>query len=230
MGWGAPPEPETTTPEVVTTEATTPGTTFPSSTTLATTMIAAVEDDLDEGLDFGESIFSFLMVFLPNMGIIMAGVFGAWIQVFAGFIMRNILSPVFTVLGSAFNIPLENGLFDIGTIVVELGSFIAMPFAELTSMAVGGFQMGMTFVEPITNCLLSTINASKEMLFAMFQVFPACITEATFNVVTIIVDTFAMIENLSTLFSQGMDVLNNVAVNPLMAIIKVHYSCYDNEL
>lgn len=232
-----PSEPETswisstpyipTTPEILTsTEVSSTPEVF--TTTEVSTSTEDTNVSLEDDMGLLETVFMFITVFIPNISRISAGIFGAWIQLGAGIVEKNVLKPLFSVLGNVFNFPLENGVFDLGTMLADVGAFVtdmaslvAMPVINLADLIFGSIHTGLVFLEPIGSCLLSGVNAAKEMLIAIFEVVPACLVDASMEVLTIIVDTYTAIENMSTLFAKSLTVLNDAAVNPFYAVFRV---------
>lgn len=178
------------------------------------------EESMEE-MDFGETIFNWLTIFLPNTAYITVSVFGTSVQLFIKAIRRKMVQPVLNALGSFFDIPLGMGGFDLVALFKEFGSMILGPLGEVKELMGSGVTMGSEFMKPITSCIGSTLKASQELLLGVFQIFPVCVTNLTVDVIQIIVDTMALVEGLSTVLTVVMETLNSCLINPILCIVMV---------
>lgn len=181
-------------------------------------------DDWDmsvEEQDLGEYIWNVLTVLIPEIAHATVCIFGTWIQIFINHIQRGIVRPVFNALGSFFDIPLGTAGFDVPAIVSDFAEMIIGPLKDLNGMALDGLTMGVDFLKPILGCIGKSVKASQELLIGIFQIFPVCVTNLTYDVIQIIVDTMAVIEGLSSVFTAVMNTLNACMINPMLCIVVV---------
>lgn len=180
-------------------------------------------DDVEEDMDLGETVYSWITILIPNLSHIVVSIFGTWIQLAASAVQMTIIHPVFTVLGKFFEIPMSGEVFNVPQILKDIASMIMYPLKEIGGFGLEGLSIGTEFMKPIIKCIGQSVTASQELLMMVFQIFPACATKLSTSSIQIIVDTMRVIENLTDVYIIVMETINSCVAHPVLCIFTVSW-------
>lgn len=169
-----------------------------------------------EEMGFWETTYYTITILIPNITYIITYMFLTWVHVFLIGVYHKAITPVLHILAAFLKLPVKNGLYDITGGLSKIGSILAVPVVKT-----GQLLSFNGSAQNVLRCMGSAVLATKDLLLAIFQIFPGCLVEVTPRIIQVVIDTMWVIENLSTVYIMVMETLNVCIGNPIVCVLQV---------